>query len=438
MRKFIAIATIAILTLASCNKRVPQIAILSDNAFVDGSATITLLLSSSSSTDVTVGLRYVETSSSASKALPGSALSYTNPVTISAGSTSAKIKVNLDEEGLADGNYHATLCLNYVQGAEISRTNQTTIYVKIGSGDVPVTDLTFMSSWSVALDGNPYTYEGKDYIDLVATVPGIKYFWVEANTDAELEQYYGGSVAGLISKFSSNISGKVAQGQAIGDLCWNASEAGAIYAYYWGPGETNFYIMEFDSTGKATGRYGKTRATLPPMGEEDYFDGLTLVDRSETWTITYAGVQSYTFPDSSTDNCEWFTVAGTGSVPFSFILEDDGLINTEADIRSYMRNDFNSYYAADVESGKTASELYYTAPGTWCSLYSARQGKYDAYLIAYDSETCYPSGEYAHIKFTDTAGAASSIAKASKPFSYRLPLSRSRSISNRKLLESTR
>ena len=436
MRKFIAIAAIAILTLAGCNKRVPLVALLGDNTFVDGTATLTLLLSQSTSTDVTVGLSYAETSSGASKALPGSALRFASPVTIAAGSTGAQIKVTLDETGIADGNYHATIFISYAQGADISMTNQTTIYVKIGQGDVPVIDLTYMDNWSVTLDGDPYTLDDNNYIDLVATVPGIRYFWVESNTQADLDKYYGGTVQGLLSSFSRNISQAIADGSTIDKQCWSASEAEAssIYAVYWGAGPTTFYIMEFDATGKATGRYGTTNATLPAM-EADYFDDLTLVDKTGTWTITYAGVRNYTFPDSSSDNCEWFTVAGTGSVPFSFILEDDGLIKTEDDIRSYMRNDFNSYYAADVENGKTASELYYTAPGTWCSLYTARKGNYDAYVIGYDSSTCYPSGEYAHIKFTDTAGASSSIAHLP---AFRMPLSYRKGADNRKLLKSAR
>lgn len=436
MKRYLAIAAVALIALAGCNKRTPLVALLGDNTFVDGEATLTILLSEYSSYDVTVGLSYYETSSSSSKTLPGSALRFASPITINAGSTSAKTKVYLDEEGLADGYYHATIYLSYAQGADISYTNQTTIYVKIGQGDVPASDLTYMSGWSVALNGDPYIYNGKKYIDLIATVPGIKYFWVESNTDAELQQYYGGTVQGLLSYFSNSISSAIAGGKTIGEECWNASEANSMYAMYFGAGQTTFYIMEFDETGKSTGRYGTTVLTLPEL-EEDYFSGLTLVNKTGTWTVTYAGVQNYNFSDG-TQPAEFLTVGGTGSVPFSFIIEDAGLIVTDDDLLSKIRDDYNDYYAPDVASGSTAADIYYTAPGTYCSMYQAWKGNYDAFVIGHDSETCLPTGEYAKCSFTDTAGQTPSSGSISLPRRFGTPHSAGHNAVKKKLLQSAR
>ena len=402
MRKFIAIAAIAILTLAGCNKRTPLVAILGDNTFVDGTATLTLLLSQSASTDVTVGLSYAETSSAASKALPGSALRFASPVTIAAGSTSAQIKVTLDEEGIADGNYHATIYISYAMGADISMTNQATLYVKIGQGDVPTIELTYMSDWSVQIDAFPYPYpvseDEDDHIDIIATVPGISYFWVEANTQADLDKYYGGTVEGLVSFFSKSISSAVAGGASITSQCFSAEEANVAYAKYWAAGRTTFYIMEFDASGKATGRYGTTELTL-----KDY---LSFSNKTGTWTIAYAGVQSYEYSPTEIKDSEFFTVGGTGSVPFSFILEDEGMIAGDDDLLIYVREDFYNYFADAIAGGATADELYYTAPGTYCSLFEACQGKFDAYIIGHNSSTCLPDGTYAKITFTDTEGPA--------------------------------
>lgn len=417
MKKLFTLTLLAALLLAGCSKKKVEVALLGDNAFADGSATLTLLLSEVSSGEVTVGLSYLNRDMGASKAIPGGALSYANPVSIAPGSTSARIKVSLDDSSLADGDYCAVFGISYASGALISRTSVATVYLKIGGGPQPI-EPQLMSSWKVEQRSAPYTNAdlGTDtYLDLAATVPGIKYFWVESNTDADLAQYYGGTVEGLLQHFSDNISGQVAGGTPIGNLLWSASEASAIYAIYWNPGPTYFYIMEFDATGKVTGRYGKTPIDL--FNYDEYFGSLTLTDKSTEWPVTYSGVESYSFPDGPADS-EYFTVAGTGSTPYSFILEKEDIIKTESDLRSYMLDDFLNYYASDVICGSAAEDIYYTAPGKQCSLYEAVKGNFTAYLIAYDPETCYPTGEYSRCDFTDVDGADPAPSGAARRHSF--------------------
>ena len=431
MKKLFTLTLFAALLLTACNKNKVEVALLGDNSFVDGSATLTLLLSEASSNDVTVGLSYLNRDLGASKAIPGGSLSYNNPISIAPGSTSAQIRVTVADD-LPDGDYCATFMINYAGGATISRTNTATIYLKVGGG-TPQYDIQLMSSWSVKQTSAPYYDEAlgdKPVINMAATVPGIKYFWVEANTDEDLEKYYGGTVEGLLDNFSQNLSAQIASGARVGDLLWNASEAGDIYAVYYEPGPTNFYIMEFDATGKATGRYGKTPIDL--FDYDAYFADLTLTDKSDDWTVTYAGVQQHNFNDGPAD-CEFFTVAGTGSTPFSFILEKAGLIDKAETLRSYMLNDFLDFYATDVICGYTASDIYNTAPGTYCSLYEAVKGDFEAYLIAYDPETCYPTGAYAKCTFTDTEGADPAPSGAPMIFKARKNAPRTN-----KLLKSTR
>ena len=431
MKKLFALILFAALLLTGCNKKKVEVALLGDNSFVDGSATLTLLLSGVSSTDVTIGLSYLNRDMGASKAIPGGSLSYNNPVSIAPGSTSAQIKVTVADD-LPDGDYCATFMINYAGGAIISRTNTATIYLKVGGG-TPQYDIQLMSTWSVKQTSAPYTNSemGTDtYVDLSATVPGIKYFWVEANTDEDLEKYYGGTVEGLLDNFSQNLSAQIAGGASVSSLLWNASEASSIYAIYFGPGQTNFYIMEFDATGKATGRYGKTPIDL--FNYDTYFADLNLTDKSEEWTVTYAGVQQHNFNDGPAD-CEFFTVAGTGSTPFSFILEKAGIITSDDILRDYMLDDFLNYYASDVINGYAASEIYNTAPGTYCSLYEAVKGDFVAYLIAYDPQSCYPTGEYAKCTFTDTQGAEPASSGAPKALK-----AKKKSFHAIKLLKSTR
>ncbi|MBR6054323.1 MAG: hypothetical protein IKP46_03175 [Bacteroidales bacterium] len=433
MKKLFGLIILAATLFTACNKNRVEVALLGDNSFVESTATLTILLSEASSNEVTIGLSYLERDLGTSKALPGGSLEYDNPIFIAPGSTSAQLRVKVkDMEGLSDGNYCATFTISYAGGATISRTNTATIYLKIGGG-TPHYDLQLMSSWSVRQTSAPYYDEAlgdKPVINLAATVPGIKYFWVEANTDADLEEYYHGTVEGLLDNFSQNLSSQIAGGARVGDLLWSSSEAAQMYAIYWGAGQTNFYIMEFDATGKATGRYGKTPMDL--FDYDTYFGGLTLTDKSDEWTVTYAGVQEHEFDEGPSD-CEFFTVAGTGSTPFSFILEKAGLIDKAETLRSYMLNDFLDFYATDVICGYTASDIYNTAPGTYCSLYEAVKGDFEAYLIAYDPETCYPTGAYAKCTFTDTEGA--DPAPSGAPMIFKARKNAPRTI---KLLKSTR
>ena len=75
MKKLFALILLAALLLTGCNKNKVSVALLGDNSFVDGSATLTLLLSGASSNEVTIGLAYLNRDMGSSKAIPGGSLS---------------------------------------------------------------------------------------------------------------------------------------------------------------------------------------------------------------------------------------------------------------------------------------------------------------------------------------------------------------------------
>ncbi len=138
--------------------------------------------------------------------------------------------------------------------------------------DTPELDvqLSLQSNWSVTVKGEPYWYDGDAYFDVNVNAPGIKYFWMETNTDEELAYYYG-SVEGLLADYQNSLMGKLADDPTatMADLIFSSADS-EYYTSYWGPGATKLYLMEFDQDGKATGRYGVSNITLPNLdGWED-------------------------------------------------------------------------------------------------------------------------------------------------------------------------
>ena len=138
--------------------------------------------------------------------------------------------------------------------------------------DTPELDvqLSLQSNWSVTVKGEPYWYDGDAYFDVNVNAPGIKYFWMETNTDEELAYYYG-SVEGLLADYQNSLMGKLADDPTatMAELVFSSADS-EYYASYWGPGATKLYLMEFDQDGKATGRYGVSNITLPNLdGWED-------------------------------------------------------------------------------------------------------------------------------------------------------------------------
>lgn len=126
-------------------------------------------------------------------------------------------------------------------------------------------EMQLQDNWSVEIVGEPYEYSNYQLIDVSVNLPGIKYYWLESNTKEELEYYYG-SLEGLAASWQADFAESLADGDTIDDILWSSS-APAEYMYYYGAGETTIYVVEFDENGKATGRYGASKVTLPEMAD---------------------------------------------------------------------------------------------------------------------------------------------------------------------------
>lgn len=89
------------------------------DSFVNGTAYITLTLSSAPETDVVISL-------SASGNLDAKLLTFQNPVTIKAGSKTASVFITLDDQTLAPGEYSVTISITGAAGAIVEGTSSIT------------------------------------------------------------------------------------------------------------------------------------------------------------------------------------------------------------------------------------------------------------------------------------------------------------------------
>lgn len=121
-------------------------------------------------------------------------------------------------------------------------------------------ELTFMPDWSVTLtDG---TFDGK-YSDCVVNAPGILWYFLEEDTDEDLDNYYDGSIETLATSYESQIAQYMNQGYTMDDLLYSGSDP-QDEIRIWNPGvQSKIYIFEYNEQGKATGRYGVSDVLTP-------------------------------------------------------------------------------------------------------------------------------------------------------------------------------
>lgn len=126
--------------------------------------------------------------------------------------------------------------------------------------------LQLQSNWSVKLDGEPYYYDDSyPIIDVVVNLPGIQYYWLEDNTQDDLDRWYGGSVEGIASAWQTNYINDIKSGYyTIEEMLWYDKDP-ATYIDIYNVGATTIYVLEFDKDGYATGRYGASQVVIPEL-----------------------------------------------------------------------------------------------------------------------------------------------------------------------------
>lgn len=124
-------------------------------------------------------------------------------------------------------------------------------------------EMTLVNDWSVALVGEPYMDGYYLMIDVNVNAPDIKYYLCEENTQEDLDYYYDGSVMNLALGYQDDIVKMVEAGYSMDEILWSNNDPETSIDVY-NPGlETTIYIVEYDETGHATGRYGATVVNMP-------------------------------------------------------------------------------------------------------------------------------------------------------------------------------
>lgn len=138
---------------------------------------------------------------------------------------------------------------------------------KIVPGKI-ISDPLFQSNWNVTKVGIPYSVYFSNppmrIVDIEVDVPGATYFWCKCYTDAEFTLFYPGGIEEMLLEASSKVMINLASdtGKRMSELCFTPDDDG-LWIYYPVGGETKVYIIEFNSTGAATGKYGVTAISIP-------------------------------------------------------------------------------------------------------------------------------------------------------------------------------
>ena len=280
-----------------------------------------------------------------------------------------------------------------------------------GGGDIEI-DATLVSTWTATMDGEPYTDEYGDWIDLNVTTPGIKYYAVEGITDDTFNNYYD-SVEELIIDWAYEVEGYLDDGDELEDILFADGEY--TYIEYPGEGQGKIFIIEFDADGAPTGRYGVSSATFPEFEGGNGGGGGSLDDFKkeigvpETFTVNTAfGAEYFGVYNGSSGNMDVFTASGTGDAMWSLNIYEAGTVSAEdipdlaKEIASYIEEtlaeyidyfeDYFTYFYEDL-GDFLAQEILGTYEGEKLGYDVHEAGNYDAVIFTF-TEDGDMTGEY--------------------------------------------
>lgn len=326
MKKVLTILAVALgaAMVFSCKEDQPQVnlptaTLAADEAFVDGKANITVTLSAASPVDVTATIAYGNAREGRT-AIDIAALKFNQEVTLRAGEKTVSCTVELlSTEKIADGA-EAPIALAGVSAADYGalKCDVAIAYIVYNAPKYDENDpnnpnnpdnpdnpgqpdeegLTLRTDWTATLDGDPYWYGNTAYFDVIPTVPGIKYFWLVAFSDEEMDVYFEGSVKSMIDIYAESVKDYLANGDDIEEILFFPGEE-EYYVQYYYAGSTTVYIIEYDAQGNPTYNYGAVDVVLPEIEDNgddpddpDDPDEPTLVDR---FAVTGTGNAYYTF-----------------------------------------------------------------------------------------------------------------------------------------------
>jgi len=370
----------AVLAFAACKKELPTVSITAPQEFNDNNiATATVTLSAATDSDVQVLL----------EGTPADKLTFHDTVVIPAGNLSADFMVKVNPDGI-DPNAPIQVYIKDAIGATVGAPAMVTIGLRAygdnggengGNGGEPGNggenggegEPTLVSTWSAALDGDPYTEEGYNWVDLTMSTSGIKYYGVEALFAGELEEYYT-NLAGLLASWDEYIADLLADDYAVTDVLFADGEY--TYVEYPGAGAAQIYIVEFDESGKTTGRYGVSSVVFPEFeGGSDIT--ATLVS---SWKAEMDG-------DPYTDEYgDWIDLKMTTTGIKYYAVEGitDDVFDAYYDGIEDLIQDYDAYIASELEDGYTVSQILFV-DGEYTYIEYPGEGAGKIYIIEFDA-----------------------------------------------------
>lgn len=380
---FFAIA--AILSFVACSVNQPVVTISASGSFnADNVAAVSLSLSEIAETDIQVLI----------SGTPADKLEFDNPVIIPAGSRGAGFMVKVNPEGIDEGTA-VNLGIQDAIGAKIGNpSNVSLTLMSYGGGNGNESgnenggngeesgNMTRVSTWTIEMDGDPYTDEYGDWIDLKVVTDGIKYYGVEGITDIEYAAYYE-SFEDYIQSWEDYIVDQL-KNNSITDLLFANSDY--TYIGYPGEGAGKIYLVEFDANGKATGRYNVVDVVFPA------FEGSGGLDITATLVSNWSAVMN---GDPYTDEYgDWIdlTVSTPGIKYYAAQGIRDEFFNNYYEGVEELIEDLTYEIEGYLEEGEELADILFV-DGEYTYIEYPGEGQGQIFIIEFDDDGM-PTGRY--------------------------------------------
>lgn len=298
------------LTLSKEAEVVAEVFISSaSESFASNKAKFTLALDKAVKSPVTVNLE-VLTNVEGFFAIPAASLSFTNPVTIAAGSTSAEVEVALDPANIRKGvSQYAVISIASAVNAQVA-TTKTKAYIE---ANIPLT-ANLRSDWTVSFAGE---IEEEGVVNHGITVAGVG-----SNTTFYLFVEDKGTIASLfpdgMDSFVRSLNDIVVSNLGTEDAFEIFKGDGTILNKKVPVGEYEIWLMGCDAEGYLNGDYATNTFTIEPTAEmkaayPQFLGEWTLSDPKLTWTIAEK-VFGYSYTVTGLEGMDW---------PVTAYLNDD-------------------------------------------------------------------------------------------------------------------
>lgn len=337
----VAVAAVAaIAVLVGCTKNTPtssspKATLTAGSAFSNGSVTLTVALSDAASSDVTVNL-------GVSGTVPEAKLTWNPTVTIAKGSKSADVKVTVNTDGIAAGDYSAKFAIVSVSGAEKGSPAEATVALKVEP--VQATPDVNISAYDAEFANGSAT--------LTLTLSAAAAQDVKVSFELATTVEEGAIIPAAALSFDNPAT--IAKGATSAVVTVTLDESAIVKG-------SNWAIISIKSAeGANVG--SKTTAYIEAVGA-------IKIQKNPAWTIEYT--QNYEYEGEKYD---LVNVKGIKTQPFLMFKYEEGVISSNFDTFEEYVAYMNDQIDAAIASGATAEELDVVVPS----------GSSDDYGILYD------------------------------------------------------